>query len=77
MGAEEALFETSFYRDFVGLSGTQRISDRVSILRFRHLLEAYDLSFQILQVINAKLSALGLPLMLKMGGLPINEQFFS
>ncbi len=44
MGAEEALFETSFYRDFVGLSGTQRIPDRVSIL----------------QVINAKLVALGL-----------------
>ena len=23
LGAEEALFETSFYRDFVGISGTQ------------------------------------------------------
>jgi len=29
LGAEEALFETSFYRDFVGISGTQRIPDRL------------------------------------------------
>jgi transposase, IS5 family len=60
LGAEEALFETSFYRDFVGISGTERIPDRVSILRFRHLLEEHDLSPQILQVINAKLAAHGL-----------------
>lgn len=60
LGAEEALFETSFYRDFVGISGTQRIPDRVSILRFRHLLEEHELSPQILQVINAKLAAHGL-----------------
>ena len=60
LGAEEALFETSFYRAFAGISGTQRIPDRVSILRFRHLLEAHELSPQILQVINAKLAAHGL-----------------
>jgi len=60
LGAEEALFETGFYRDFVGISGAQRIPDRVSILRFRHLLEEHELSPQILQTINAKLSALGL-----------------
>ena len=36
----EALFEVSLYRDFVGLGSTGRIPDRVSILRFRHLLEA-------------------------------------
>ena len=60
MGAAEVLFETSFYRDFVGLSGTQRIPDRVSILSFRHLLEEHELSPKILQVINAKLAALGL-----------------
>jgi IS5 family transposase len=65
LGAEEALFETSFLRDFAGISGTQRIPDRVSILRFRHLLEEHDLSPKILQVINAKLSAHGL--MLKTG----------
>ena len=60
LGAEEALFEASYLRDFVGLSGTQRIPDRVSILRFRHLLEAHDLSPKILEVINAKLAAQGL-----------------
>ena len=57
LGAEEALFETGFYRDFVSISGTQRIPDRVSILRFRHLLEAHELSPKILQAINAKLAA--------------------
>ena len=65
LGAEEALFEASYLRDFVGLSGTQRIPDRVSILRFRHLLEAHDLSPKILEVINAQLAAQGL--MLKTG----------
>ena len=60
LGAEEALFETGFYRAFVGISGTQRIPDRVSILRFRHLLEEHDLSPKILEVINAKLAAHGL-----------------
>ena len=54
------MFETGFYRAFVGISGTQRIPDRVSVLRFRHLLEEYELSPQILQFINAKLAACGL-----------------
>jgi IS5 family transposase len=43
-----------------GISGTQRIHDRVSILRFCHLLEEHKLSPKILQVINAKLAAHGL-----------------
>ena len=60
LGVEEALFETSFYRDFVGISGTQRIPNRVSILRFRHLLDEHELSTKILQVINFKLSCHGL-----------------
>ena len=60
LGAEEALFETGFLRDFAGISGTQRMPDRVSILRFRHLLEEHELSPKILQVINAKLAAHGL-----------------
>lgn len=65
LAAEEALFEMSIYRDFVGLSGTDPIPDRVSILRFRHLLEEHGLSPRILQIINDKLSAQGL--MLKTG----------
>ena len=65
LGAEEALFETGFYRALVGISGTQRIADWVSILRFRHLLKEQELSPKILQVINAKLAAC--PLLLKSG----------
>ncbi len=65
LGAEEALFEMSIYRDFCGLSGTHRIPDRVSVLRFRHLLQEHDLSPRILQIINDKLSTQGL--MLKTG----------
>ena len=65
LAAEEALFEMPIYRDFCGLSGTHRIPDRVSILRFRHLLEDHGLSPRILQIINDKLSMQGL--MLKTG----------
>jgi IS5 family transposase len=60
LAMEEALFETPLYRDFAGLSGTDRIPDRVSILRFRHLLEAHQLCFQILATVNSTLAAKGL-----------------
>ena len=65
LAAEEALFEIAVYCDFCGLSGTCRIRDRVSILRFRHLLEEHGLNPRILQIINDKLSIQGL--MLKTG----------
>ena len=38
---EEALFETPLYRDFAGLDANARLADRVSIVRFRHLLEKH------------------------------------
>jgi len=63
---EEALFETPLYRDFAGLLGSERIPDRVSILRFgktpspRHLLEDHQLSIQILATVNNTLAAKGL-----------------
>ena len=57
---EDALFEVPMYREFVGLSGTERVPDRVSILRFRHLLEEHQLSIQILAAVNATLTAKGL-----------------
>ena len=60
LGAEGALFETSFFRDFLGISGTERIPDRVSILRFRHLLEEHELIPKMLAIINAKFAAHGL-----------------
>ena len=62
---EDALFEVPIYREFVGLSGTERVPDRVSILRFRHLLEEHQLSIQILAAVNATLTAKGL--LLKIG----------
>ena len=60
LAMEEALFDTPLYRDFAGFSGAQRIPDRVSILRFRHLLEEHQLSIQILASVNATLAAKGL-----------------
>ena len=60
LAMEEALFETPLYRDFAGLSSAQRIPDRVSILRFRHLLEEHQLSIQILATVNNTLAAKGL-----------------
>lgn len=48
LAVAEALFETALYREFVGLSSAERIPDRVSILRFRHLLEEHQLADQIL-----------------------------
>lgn len=65
MAMEEALFDTPLYRDFSGLGSAQRIPDRVSILRFRHLLEAHQLAPQILATVNAMLANRGL--MLKSG----------
>ena len=62
LAMEEALFETALYREFVGLSSVQRIPDRVSILRFRHLLEAHQLAQQILATVNATLTDKGLML---------------
>jgi len=60
LAMEEALFDTPMLRQFAGLYSMERIPDRVSILRFRHLLEANELSAQIMATINATLTAKGL-----------------
>ena len=60
LAMEEALFEVALYREFVTLGSTERIPDRVSILRFRHLLEEHDLSQRIMAAINAILAKKGL-----------------
>ena len=62
LAMEEALFETALYREFVGLGSVERIPDRVSILRFRHLLEEHQLAEQILATVNATLTHKGLML---------------
>ena len=60
MAMEEALFDVPLYRQFAGLGGMNRLPDRVSILRFRHLLEQHDLAPKMLDVVNATLAAKGL-----------------
>jgi IS5 family transposase len=63
---EEALYDTPMFREFAGLDvGEDHLPDESTILRFRHLLEAHDLSIQILATVNATLMAKGL--LLKQG----------
>jgi IS5 family transposase len=58
---EEALCDTPMFREFMGLdAGEDNLSDESIILRFRHPLEAHDLSLQILATVNATLTAKGL-----------------
>lgn len=58
---EEALYDTPMFREFAGLDlGQEHLPDESTILRFRHLLEANDLSVQILATVNAMLTAKGL-----------------
>ena len=59
---EEAPYDVPRYREFTGLRGMSRLPDRVSILRFRHLLEQRQLAEQFLKAANAQLSAKGYPL---------------
>ncbi|WP_088509275.1 IS5 family transposase [Burkholderia ubonensis] len=56
---EEALYDVPLYREFAGLGGMSRLPDRVSILRFRHLLEQHQLAEPFLKTGNAQLSANG------------------
>lgn len=58
---EEALYDTPMFREFAGLDiGEDHLPDESTILRFRHLLEAHDLSSQMLSTVNAMLEAKGL-----------------
>ena len=43
----------ALFRPFAGLTNRERLSDRVTILRFRHLLEKHRLDVQILATVNA------------------------
>jgi IS5 family transposase len=63
---EEALHDISLYCEFAHLDpGATRLPDESTILRFRHLLEANNLSILLLATINATLATKGL--MLKTG----------
>ena len=51
---EESLHDTPLYCEFARLDpGATRLPDESTILRFRHLLEANNLSLQIMAAINA------------------------
>lgn len=63
---EEALYDMPMFREFAGLDmGEDHLPDESTILRFRHLLEAHNLSLQLLATVNATLTAKGL--LLKQG----------
>ena len=58
---EEALQDVPVYWQFAQLDpGMMRLPDETTILRFRHLLEANNLSLQIMATINALLTQRGL-----------------
>ncbi len=64
---EEALYEIASLRTFAHLSLAEPIPDEMTILDFRHLLEANDLAADILKAVNAHLSRKGL--LLKRGSI--------
>jgi IS5 family transposase len=64
---EEALYEIASLRTFARLSLGEAIPDEITILNFRHLLEANDLAEDILKLVNQHLARKGL--LLKRGSI--------
>ena len=58
-GMEEALHEITSMRLFAQLSGLDPISDEVTILNFRRLLETHGLAAKMLQAVNGHLAPKG------------------
>ena len=59
-GAEEALYDIQSMRAFAGLElGHDAIPDETTILNFRHLLEAHDLTMAIFEAVSAHLEGKG------------------
>ena len=59
-GAEEALYDIQSMRAFAGLElGRDPIPDETTILNFRHLLEAHDLTKAIFEAVSAHLEDKG------------------
>ena len=56
---EDALYEIASMRLFAGLSLDGAIPDHTTIMKFRHLLERYDLSRKIFQEVGTWLSDAG------------------
>lgn len=60
VAVEEALFDLPLYLEFAGPGGVSRLPDRVSILKFCHLLEKGDLAPKTLDAFKTTLAAKGL-----------------
>ena len=60
-GVEEALYDSSAMRRFVGIDlGREPAPDETTVCRFRHLLEAHDLGQQLFDEVQRHLAAKGL-----------------
>ena len=56
LGVEEALYESSALRRFVGVDlGSVPAPDETTILRFRHLLERFNIGPELLETVNLHL----------------------
>ena len=59
--AEEALYDSSAMRQFVGIDlGREPVPDETTVCRFRHLLEAHDLGQPLFDEVQQHLAAKGL-----------------
>lgn len=60
-GIEDAIYDSQAIRAFVGIDlNRERAPDATTLLKFRHLLEAKELTPKIFEAINAHLAAKGL-----------------
>ena len=60
-GVEEAFYESATLRRFAGVDlGVAPAPDQTTVLRFRHLLEKYDLCGAMLEAVNLHLEAKGI-----------------
>jgi len=60
-GVEEAFYESATLRRFAGVDlGVAPAPDETTVLRFRHLLERYDLGGEMLDTVNEHLEAKGI-----------------
>jgi len=59
--AEEALYDSRAMRNFVGIDlGKEPVPDETTILKFRHLMEHYNLGDELFHQVNAYLSENGM-----------------
>lgn len=60
-GAEEALYDSRAMRHFVGIDlGKEPVPDETTILKFRHLMEQYNLGDELFRLVNVYLAENGM-----------------